>query len=476
MPLAVTNVEFSIFLHITAVVVGFGATFSESVMFPVAMKMSARNLPYVHRLQLTLNQFFAIPAAIVVAATGIYQVDKFNFDYGNFWLSATITILVVIFLVNILFFIPTDRRLLPIIEKAHRRRRRPGAEALRPAAHLPAFGQSGGDRRFDHGDSADRGDLLHDHQARAWLARIQRCRPRFSSSTARGHRDRGEGSAPFAARLREELGSAYEIQFPIMPGTGGPALRALERAAGRDPGRDRPARRRGRTLARRLGRAQAPAPRPIGASRSPASSLVATPFWGDEDWAVEWALPEGWPGASAALPPDLPVPQPRRRGDPICPARALCEATPGGRGSPARRQWAPLRPGRPDRDRRDDPQAVGELAPPAAEAVRSGKRGGQLGHRRLPDAVEAALGEADRRPTSHRGLVDRLSPGLPVHGRLELARLCRQPFVGSQALDPRDDHVGGPLAVLELAARPARSPRSSPPGGSAPPPAGARSG
>ena len=118
MPLAVTNVEFSIFLHITAVVVGFGATFSESVMFPVAMKMSARNLPYVHRLPLTLKQFFAIPSVIVVAATRIHEVAKFKFLYGNFWLSATIAILVVIFLVNILFFIPTDRRLLPIIEKA----------------------------------------------------------------------------------------------------------------------------------------------------------------------------------------------------------------------------------------------------------------------------------------------------------------------------------------------------------------------
>jgi uncharacterized membrane protein len=118
MPLAVTNVDFSIFLHVTAVVVGFGSTFSESVMFPVAMKMSARHLPYVHRLQLVLNQFFAIPAAIVVAATGIYQVDKFNFDYGNLWLSATIAILIVLFLVNILFFIPTDRKLLPIIERA----------------------------------------------------------------------------------------------------------------------------------------------------------------------------------------------------------------------------------------------------------------------------------------------------------------------------------------------------------------------
>jgi uncharacterized membrane protein len=118
MPLAVENVEISIFLHITAVVVGFGSTFSESVMFPVAMKMSARNLPYVHRLQLVINQFFAIPAALVVAATGIYQVDKFDFDYGDFWLQGTITILAILFLINIFFFIPTDRKLLPIIEKA----------------------------------------------------------------------------------------------------------------------------------------------------------------------------------------------------------------------------------------------------------------------------------------------------------------------------------------------------------------------
>jgi uncharacterized membrane protein len=118
MPLAVTNYDVSVFLHVTAVVVGFGVTFSESVMFPVAMKMTARHLPYVHRLQLVINQFFAIPAAVVVAATGIYQMDKGGWDYGDFWVSATIMILVVIFLVNVAFFIPADRRLLPMIEKA----------------------------------------------------------------------------------------------------------------------------------------------------------------------------------------------------------------------------------------------------------------------------------------------------------------------------------------------------------------------
>ncbi|MET0730322.1 MAG: DUF2269 family protein [Solirubrobacterales bacterium] len=118
MPLAVTNYEFSVFLHVSAVVVGFGATFAESVMFPVAMKMSARNLPYVHRLQLVINQFFVLPALVIIVGTGIYQMSEGNWDYGDFWVSGTLTIVVIIALTVIFFFIPIDRRLLPMIQKA----------------------------------------------------------------------------------------------------------------------------------------------------------------------------------------------------------------------------------------------------------------------------------------------------------------------------------------------------------------------
>ena len=117
MPLAITSYEFSLFLHITAVVVGFGATFAESVMFPVAMKMSARYLPYVHRLQLTLNQYFAVPALIVVLATGFYQVSEGNWELGDFWISAALAIVIVIALLNLLYFIPADRRLAPMVER-----------------------------------------------------------------------------------------------------------------------------------------------------------------------------------------------------------------------------------------------------------------------------------------------------------------------------------------------------------------------
>ena len=117
MPLAITNYDLSVFIHITAVVVGFGSTFAESVMFPVASKMSPRHLPYVHRLQLVLNQFFATPAILIVAGTGIYQMSEGNWDYGDFWVMGAMTALVLIALINLTFFIPTDRKLLPMITR-----------------------------------------------------------------------------------------------------------------------------------------------------------------------------------------------------------------------------------------------------------------------------------------------------------------------------------------------------------------------
>ena len=111
MPVAVTSLEVSIFLHITAVVVGFGTTFAESIVFPVAMKMDKRHLPYVHRLQRTINTWFALPALIVVLATGFYQVDKFDFSLGDAWLSISLALVVLIALVNVAYFIPEDRKL-----------------------------------------------------------------------------------------------------------------------------------------------------------------------------------------------------------------------------------------------------------------------------------------------------------------------------------------------------------------------------
>ena len=103
--------EISAFVHVSAVVVGFGATFAEAIMFPVAMKSGVRHLPYVHRLQLAINQRMATPALGLIILTGIYQTIDGDWEFGSFWISATFLIAIVIGGINGAYFIPTDRRL-----------------------------------------------------------------------------------------------------------------------------------------------------------------------------------------------------------------------------------------------------------------------------------------------------------------------------------------------------------------------------
>lgn len=116
-PLAVSGYELSVFLHITAVMVGFGATFAEAIMFPVVLRTGVRHLPYAHRLQLAINQWLATPALVIVFATGMYQVSDGDWDFGDFWLSGTMAILIVIGGLLGAFFIPSDRKLGPMVER-----------------------------------------------------------------------------------------------------------------------------------------------------------------------------------------------------------------------------------------------------------------------------------------------------------------------------------------------------------------------
>jgi uncharacterized membrane protein len=114
---AVTSYNFSVFLHVTAVVVGFGATFAEAITFPVAMKLSPRHLPYVHRLQLAINQWLTTPALVVVLATGFYQVADGDWELGDFWLSGSLAIVIIIGGLLGAYFIPEDRRLAAMVER-----------------------------------------------------------------------------------------------------------------------------------------------------------------------------------------------------------------------------------------------------------------------------------------------------------------------------------------------------------------------
>ena len=85
-------------------------------MFPVALNLSPRHLPYVHRLQ-RLPRYFALPALLIVILTGVYQMSEGDWNYGDFWVSGTMTIVVIIAVLLLAYFIPADKRLQPMVER-----------------------------------------------------------------------------------------------------------------------------------------------------------------------------------------------------------------------------------------------------------------------------------------------------------------------------------------------------------------------
>jgi hypothetical protein len=116
MTFAVTFYDVSVWLHVSAVVVGFGATFAESLTFPLAMKVGKQHLPYVHRLGIAINQRLATPALVLIIITGIYQTSD-RWEFSDFWISATFLIAIILGGLNGAYFIPGEKRLLAQVER-----------------------------------------------------------------------------------------------------------------------------------------------------------------------------------------------------------------------------------------------------------------------------------------------------------------------------------------------------------------------
>jgi uncharacterized membrane protein len=115
--LAVTTYELSLFVHITAAVVGLGATFAESLNYAVAIRLDARLLPDKHARGLAINRYLALPTLAVLLGTGLYPASEAGFELGDVWLSAALAIVLALALMIAIYFLPEDRRLLVLLER-----------------------------------------------------------------------------------------------------------------------------------------------------------------------------------------------------------------------------------------------------------------------------------------------------------------------------------------------------------------------
>ena len=111
-----TLYNISLWIHISAAVVGLGATFALSIGYPLALKLDSHYMPFVHHLSMNINRKLASPALLILIATGIYQaLDSDTMDEP--WVGATFLIALILGGLQGSYFVPTDKKLAAMAEK-----------------------------------------------------------------------------------------------------------------------------------------------------------------------------------------------------------------------------------------------------------------------------------------------------------------------------------------------------------------------
>jgi small-conductance mechanosensitive channel len=111
MALAVTFYDVVVWLHVTSVVIDFGATFAFGIYIALAIAKHPRSLPAVLEAQTAINRTVVTIGGVLVLVTGIYLAAD-RWDFGYFFVTwGLIAIIVLLGLVHG-YFLPHDRRAL----------------------------------------------------------------------------------------------------------------------------------------------------------------------------------------------------------------------------------------------------------------------------------------------------------------------------------------------------------------------------
>ena len=106
-----------LFIHIAAVVLAFGVTFTYPLAFAVARKGFQRQLPFFHRLQHVIGQRMVAPIGGVILLAGIYLAIKGPYDFGDPWIGITLLILIALLAAGGAYFSPREHRLAELAER-----------------------------------------------------------------------------------------------------------------------------------------------------------------------------------------------------------------------------------------------------------------------------------------------------------------------------------------------------------------------
>ena len=81
-PPATSAYEIVLAVHVMAVVIAFGWTFTLPIVYAVASTRDPRSLPVLHRIEYTVSRVILNPALVVVLGAGIYMASD-----GHHWVE-----------------------------------------------------------------------------------------------------------------------------------------------------------------------------------------------------------------------------------------------------------------------------------------------------------------------------------------------------------------------------------------------------
>jgi hypothetical protein len=111
--LAVTFYDVVVWLHVSAVVVGFGVTFGFGFYFAIGAREDPRSIPAILKTQIAMNRTVVTGGMILILLTGLYLVgDSEAWDFSDFFVAWGIVAILVLFGLAHGYFGPHDRKAL----------------------------------------------------------------------------------------------------------------------------------------------------------------------------------------------------------------------------------------------------------------------------------------------------------------------------------------------------------------------------
>ncbi len=117
MSAAIRFYDVVVWIHVAAVIVGFGATFGYAFFQAAAERHNPRAVPTVMRGQGNVDKFLVIPSVLVIVAAGIYLVLDGPFDWEDTFVSVGIMAWLVLFLLGPLFFTRQKDKMIELAER-----------------------------------------------------------------------------------------------------------------------------------------------------------------------------------------------------------------------------------------------------------------------------------------------------------------------------------------------------------------------